>query len=41
MSCNSYSLVDVLISKINIFPNKQTFPYAHNNYENKKTLKNN
>jgi len=25
MGCNSYSLVDVLISKINIFTNKQTF----------------
>ena len=40
-SCNSYFIVGVLIFKSNIFPNKQTFPYAHNNYENKKTLKNN
>ena len=35
MGCNSYSLVGVIISKINIFPNKKKFPYAHNNYENK------
>ena len=25
MGCNSYSLVGVIISKINIFPNKKNF----------------
>ena len=38
--CNNYSLVGVIISKINMFPNKQTnFSYAHNNYKNKKNHK--
>ena len=37
--CNNYSLVDVLIFAINIFPNKQTFHNAHNNYENKNQKK--
>ena len=41
MGCNSYSLVGVIISKINIFPNKKKFPYAHNNYENENHKKKN
>ena len=37
-SCISYSLVSVIISKLNIFLNKQTnFPYTSNNYKNKKS----